>query len=114
MLPVAGDDNTPAGDKRVNTVREKVLQTATLQALRSMRAVLCGIYLGRCSSLSRSPYRPRVPKAAMNVVVANGGVPIARMRVQQGARSPQNGSQARFAPRWYKDLWSASKRRRRT
>jgi hypothetical protein len=75
MLPVAGDDNTHAGDKRVNTVREKVLQTATLLALRSMRAVLCGIYLGRSSSLSRSPYRPGVPKAALNVVVAKGRDP---------------------------------------
>jgi hypothetical protein len=35
------------------------------------------------------------------------------MGAEQGATSPQNGSQARFDPRWYKDLWSTSKRRRR-
>src|SRR5215217_7374775 len=99
---------------RVNNAREKVLQTATLQALRSMRAVLCGIYLGRCSSLSRSPYRPRVPKAALNVVVAKGRDPDSPDEAQQGATSPQNGHWARFDPRWYKDRCSASKRRRRT
>jgi hypothetical protein len=96
-----------------NTNRKKVLQITTFMALRAMRSVFCGIYLGRCYSLSQSPYRPRILKATLNDVMAKGRGPIAWMRTQHGATSPQNGSWARFDPRWYKDRWSASKMRRR-
>jgi len=54
-----------------STDRKKVLQNATLRTVRSMRSVL----LGTMYFLSQLPYRPRVPKAALNVIVAKGESP---------------------------------------
>jgi hypothetical protein len=58
ILPVAGDDNTPAGDKRVNNDLKKALEISTLRAVRAMRSVYCQTLRGKniwpLSSLSIS------------------------------------------------------------
>jgi hypothetical protein len=79
---------------------------ATSTTVRSMRAVRrCLRYGGayyKVVLLQPCPlHRPGFFKATSKVVVIEEGVLMAQ-RAQQGARSPQNGSYARFGPRWYK------------